>query len=98
MWSTCEADAVEVEDHVDAVDRPRLVPDLHPPEHDLVQEAGQPVLDLRVILDQLGQILVAVHQVVVVERPDVEVPVLEAYKLPLLWHGMRGVEQQPSTC
>ena len=62
-----EADAVEVEDDVDRVDRARLVAHLHATQDDLIQEAREPVLDLGVLGDQRREREMAVHQVVVVD-------------------------------
>ena len=79
-----ETDAVEVEDHVDGVHGPRLVPDFHPPQNDFVEEPGEAVLHFRKLLHEGGEPVVPVDEVVVVQVPHVLLEVLEADELALL--------------
>ena len=51
--STSESNAVKVEDDVNGINRPRLVSNFHSTENDLVQEAGEAILRLGMLLADL---------------------------------------------
>mmetsp|Transcript_7992 Transcript_7992/g.17353 ORF Transcript_7992/g.17353 Transcript_7992/m.17353 type:complete len:668 (-) Transcript_7992:3012-5015(-) len=85
-----EPNAVEIEDQIDGVDRPRLVPDLHLVENDLVQKLHQPLPGFGVLVADLRQLLVSVDEIVEIQlMQKVRVPILVRDELAL--HGEERV-------